>query len=104
LMAAIAVCGMSGLASLNGIAQRLLSQDVQLAQHAAEIHALVLQERRFEKDSFINLADDTKLASYAKKWDDTRGKLLKTIDAVRTLELTPDDAQATEQIARHFAS
>jgi methyl-accepting chemotaxis protein len=102
LMAAIAACGMWGLASVSGIAQRLLAQDVQLAQHAADIQSLVLQERRFEKDSFINLADEKKLASYQAKWNGARNKLLETLDAVRKLELTPEDAQAVEQMAKHF--
>jgi methyl-accepting chemotaxis protein len=103
LLAAVAGCGIWGLHTLAASTQRLLAQDVQLAQHAAEMQTLVLSERRFEKDTFINLADEDRRAGYVKKWNDARTRLVKTIAAVRALELTPEDAAAMEQVDRHFA-
>jgi methyl-accepting chemotaxis protein len=102
MMCGVAGAGMWGLNSLFGITNHVLMQDVQLAHHADEIQSLVLQERRFEKDAFINMADADKLASYVKKWQAARTRLGKVIEDTNRLELTPTDAQAVQEIGNHF--
>ncbi|HJW12332.1 MAG TPA: hypothetical protein VJ598_11120, partial [Albitalea sp.] len=62
-MCAVAAAGMWGINSLFAIATRVLEQDIRLAQQASEIQNLVLQERRYEKDAYINLGEADKLAS-----------------------------------------
>jgi PAS domain S-box-containing protein len=83
-----------GVLSLNRMfatADRAVAQDVQLAQRAAQIDILVLNERRFEKDTFINLADEGKFTSYLKKWSSARATLLAELAAARRLELDDSD-------------
>src|SRR5882762_3076373 len=102
MMCGVAGAGMWGLNSLFGITSHVLSQDVRLAQRADEIQNLVLQERRFEKDAFINMDNAEKLASYVKKWQGVRSKLDQVIEETRQLDLNATDAQALQEIGTHF--
>jgi len=101
-MAGVATCGIVGLNALYGLTRQTLDRDVALAQQAAQIQILVLQERRFEKDAFINLADEAKRADYAKKWGDARERLDKALDAAAKLELTAQDARELDTIRVGF--
>ena len=49
--------GLFGLHMLFSTAHYAMTNEVQLAQRASMINLLVLNERRFEKDAFINLTD-----------------------------------------------
>jgi methyl-accepting chemotaxis protein len=102
IMCAVAGTGMWGLGSLHDITTRVLTQDVRLAQLAADIRGFVLQERRFEKDAFINLADADKLAGYVNKWQEARVKLAQVIDETARLELNAQDLAALQEIRSHF--
>lgn len=102
LMCGVAGAGLWGLDSLFRITTHALAQDVALAQRAGDIRTLVLLERRFEKDAFINLADAAKLAGYVKKWQDVRAKLGQTIDETAKLELNAEDSAAMRDIGSHF--
>jgi methyl-accepting chemotaxis protein len=102
MMAAIAGAGMWGLNALYGMTRQTLETDVALAQHAADLQILVLQERRFEKDSFINLADADKRNGYVKKWKDAGTKLLATLDKARALNLSQEDQGDLAKIGDSF--
>jgi methyl-accepting chemotaxis protein len=104
ITAAIAGAGWWGMAALHAAAGRALGGDVRLAQQAGEIQMLVLLERRYEKDAFINLADAEKLSEYAAKWHDTRVRLAKAIDRARALELDAEDARGVAQLGAHLAA
>ncbi len=104
VMCGVAGTGMWGLGSLYDISTRVLQQDVKLAQDASDIQNYVLQERRFEKDAFINMAEADKLGGYVKKWQDARTKLGKSIGDAKTLQLDATDAQAINDISTHFAA
>jgi methyl-accepting chemotaxis protein len=102
IMAGVAMAGVWGAQSLYRISHHVLTQDVRLAQEAAEIRSEVLQARRFEKDAFINMADADKLASYRKKWSDARAQLEQALAETRRLELTGEDRQALDQMTEHL--
>jgi methyl-accepting chemotaxis protein len=91
LLLVSACFGVLGLNRLFSAADQAVTQDVPLAQQAAKIDILVLNERRFEKDSFINLADAGKLASYLKKWRDARATLFVEFATTRRLRLNDSD-------------
>jgi hypothetical protein len=61
LMAALLIVnagvGAFGIQSLFANAHRAITNDVQLAQTASIIGQLILNERRSEKDVFINIGD-----------------------------------------------
>ena len=98
LMAACVLTGVWGLNDMFGSAQHAVSNDVQLAQRTARIDVLVLNERRHEKDIFINLADEAKKKDYQKNWDDDLEALKSEINAVHALELSDEDHRAIEDM------
>ncbi len=98
LMLACAGVGIIGQHMLYKTAYHAATNDVQLAQSAAKIDSLVLTERRFEKDSFINMGDSEKLASYKQKWDVARAALSGEIAKANGFELTADDKKMLQQI------
>ena len=65
---------------------------------------MLLEERRFEKDSFINISDHKQIAAYAKKWDKSRVALANAIAMTRTLDLQNLDRQAIREIESDFGS
>ncbi len=103
-LAAVTGTGLWGINSLSTTSQRVLAQDVQLAQQSSGIQGLVLQERRYEKDALINMADEHKRGEYMKKWHAARVKLTEALARVRQLDLSPEDAKAVDAMGKHFAT
>ena len=81
---------------------RPVEQDFELSERAARITNLVLQVRRFEKDSFVDLLNRDLSASYAKKWDDSRALLSDAIARTNELNLSEQDRHALRQIATDY--
>jgi len=104
LTAGIAGSGVYGLFKLHVTSTAVLTQDVALAERAAQIQNGVLQARRFEKDAFINLADAEKLAPYLKKWQAARDGLVAAIDKAGALASDPEDRQAIDTMRQGLAA
>jgi PAS domain S-box-containing protein len=102
LLLVCAGVGIVGLNILHSTARHVISTDEELAQHAARIDILLLNERRFEKDTFINIADSATASSYADRWRETKATLLGELSASAAMELGAEDRQALEQIAAGF--
>ncbi|HEX3140997.1 MAG TPA: methyl-accepting chemotaxis protein [Rhizobacter sp.] len=103
-LAAVAATGLWGLDAMSSTTQRAIAQDVELAQQSADIQTLVLLERRYEKDAFINFSDASKRDDYLKKWQKTRARMAEALAKVKQLELTKEDAEAVDGMDKHFAS
>jgi methyl-accepting chemotaxis protein len=101
MLVAVAASGMWGMNSLFEISDRLLSQDVTLARDAAEVQVLVLQQRRFEKDAFLNFADAEKHGSYIKKWKAAQAQLSSVLDHAGKLDLNAEDAASLDSLRHH---
>jgi methyl-accepting chemotaxis protein len=99
LTAAVALAGIAGLNTLHDTSARVLSQDVALAESAADIRIGILQARRFEKDAIINLADAGKREPYVKKWRDAQQALQATLDQTRKLAQNAEDTKALDDMA-----
>jgi methyl-accepting chemotaxis protein len=99
LTAAVALAGIAGIHTLHRTSTQVLSQDVALAERAAEVRIGILQARRFEKDAFINLADAGKRDPYVKKWRDARQALDATFGETRKLSLNAEDTKALDDMA-----
>ncbi|MBS0396859.1 MAG: HAMP domain-containing protein, partial [Proteobacteria bacterium] len=104
LLVACAAVGVLALNLMYGTASRAVANDVQLAQRAGNVERLVLDERRFEKDAFINLADADALVAYRRKWEETATALEAALASVRRLSLVDADRQAMAQIAEGFGT
>jgi methyl-accepting chemotaxis protein len=103
LLACVSV-GVVGLNMMFSTANHAVSNDMQIAQRASSIERLVLNERRFEKDMFINLADSGKFTSYRHNWDAVKASLNNELAATRELDLTPDDRRTLGEISKRFDS
>jgi methyl-accepting chemotaxis protein len=104
LMAAIAACGVWGVHSLFQMTEQALERDVSLAQHAAELQALTLLERRYEKDSFFQIGQQDKRAAYLKKWKDAGQRLRTVLVAAQGHDMPGEDQEVLRQVERHFAA
>jgi PAS domain S-box-containing protein len=96
--------GAFGIQALFTNAHRAITNDVQLAQTASVIGQLILNERRFEKDVFINIGDARVRASYKKKWDAAKSSLDEHIAAAGKLDLAENDKKALGQVGDGFRS
>jgi PAS domain S-box-containing protein len=96
--------GALGIQALFTNAHRAITNDVQLSQTASVIGQLILNERRFEKDVFINIGDAGVRASYKKKWDAAKSALDEHITSASKLDLAQDDKKALDQIGDGFRS
>jgi methyl-accepting chemotaxis protein len=83
--------GVIGLNTMFATAQHTVSNDMGLAQRASSVERLVLNERRFEKDMFINLADTEKFTAYRRQWDAAKAALITELAAAGKLAVTADD-------------
>ena len=82
---------------------RTSRQDIELSERAARITNLVMQVRRFEKDSLLGLVNRDQDGTYAKKWDDSRGLLSDAIARTSDLDLSEQDRHALRQIATDYS-
>jgi methyl-accepting chemotaxis protein len=89
--------------------ENLVKEDVAFITLAQETHLKLIELRRFEKDSFLNIGDPTGQQQYLTKYD----KIAATLPALlsRLAELARQDGHLTPQIkdkvgtlARHFAA
>ncbi len=94
LLVGLALTGAWGQGQLYGLSHDALTQDVQLAHRAASIRSLVLQHRRFEKDTFIHLAAAETRQQYAKEWSSAHDALERALAEVEAMDLEPEDRDA----------
>ncbi len=102
VMIGLAATGLWGQSSLHEQVRRALEGDVEMAARAAAIEALVLQSRRYEKDSFINLADGDSLNAYEKRWQAVHAKLRDTLAQAISAAEDPLDRQALDSLAQNL--
>jgi hypothetical protein len=79
-----------------------VEHDVELSRHAADLTAMLLEQRRYEKDSIINVTDAPRSEAYARKWDEARVALGKTIDTLGRYDLDAADRQSLQEIRQDF--
>lgn len=85
LLIAMVIAGSAGLGSIQRTAQSLLDEEVALATNAQLIQRLALEERRYEKDTFINIGSPDKVSSYHDKWNAARQRLADALLAGQQL-------------------
>jgi methyl-accepting chemotaxis protein len=77
IVLAVAVMGYSGIGSVAGLAQDIVSVESVMAIGSKDLQSAVLNLRRYEKDTFLNIDDNAKSADYLSKWKKER-ELLET--------------------------
>jgi len=76
------------------------ARDLEVSVQAENIMAMLLEQRRYEKDSIINMSDPPQSDAYARKWNTAHDSMVSTLDALGMLDLTADDAQSLGEIKR----
>ncbi|MHB0776450.1 methyl-accepting chemotaxis protein [Halomonas sp. WWR20] len=79
LLIGVLGAGLLGLQAVENTAKTALEVDAKLVSNAALVQQLALEERRYEKDTFINIGDAEKVLSYQKKWENSRQRLIDTL-------------------------
>jgi methyl-accepting chemotaxis protein len=72
-------------------AVRRADRDLAVSRQAEYMTTMLLEQRRYEKDSIINVADPVQSESYARQWDLARMAALGSVDALGSLDLTNED-------------
>jgi methyl-accepting chemotaxis protein len=94
LLAGVSLAGTWGIARVSGATLDALRSDAALAQVAARVRSLVLELRRYEKDTFINLDAAPVRAGYVAKWRSAHDALVKELDALKGLVRGDEDRAA----------
>jgi methyl-accepting chemotaxis protein len=92
LVAATSTAGVYGIVTTKNNADYLL-QLSSIAKSAADIRRITLDERRYEKDMFINIEDKKTVQSYKDKWDASNADLTKRLTVA--IENTADQEDRT---------
>jgi methyl-accepting chemotaxis protein len=93
-----AAAGAWGIAGLQRTALATLQGDVRFSTTVRRIQADLLELRRYEKDSFINIGDAAAVASYRDKWSKAHDTTERDLDTMRTFPagLQPADRFAAQ--------
>ncbi|GEK72109.1 MULTISPECIES: methyl-accepting chemotaxis protein [Halomonas] len=82
--------GLRGLSQVRDTAVDTLNVDAATALNAARVQQLSLELRRYEKDTFINLREADRVASYRDKWLGAHADLDDVLTRGAELAPTPD--------------
>src|SRR5690349_14642000 len=98
LVSIVATAGFWGLSRMAATVNGILNGDAKLMYWAdnAQQHALDL--RRYEKDTFLNIADPTAVTDYLTKWDKAYRDLNDDIDHLDKLVTTPEDREVVRNL------
>jgi methyl-accepting chemotaxis protein len=76
----------------------LLEGEIRVAQNAERARANVNGMRRFEKDSYLNIADKGKEAEYEVKWREQHDHLVARLSDIDRYAVTDADRQTVAQM------
>ena len=83
---------------------RRTRQDFMASRQADNLMTMLLQQRRYEKDSILTLSDPDRSGAYAQKWKDTRIALMEAVDVLGSLDLPEEDRRSLAQIRSDLGS
>lgn len=85
LLAVATGVGLLSLSNFKSTAEEALSVNAAVALNAQEIQILAREERRYEKDVFININKPEKVQSYFERWQQTGEHLNQALEKGRAL-------------------
>ena len=74
------------------------ASDLAVGRQAEYMTAMLLEQRRYEKDSIINMSDPTETEAYARRWEKARVAMQGSIDALGSANLAVEDRQSLTAI------
>ncbi|GAB7027655.1 HAMP domain-containing methyl-accepting chemotaxis protein [Geotalea toluenoxydans] len=99
----VGLVGYWGVNAVSGTTVAMLDGDAVIAQHSARARANILGLRRYEKDTFINIASMDKVDEYFKKWNGEREKVEERIAALEKVAVTTQDKEQVKIIKDKLA-
>ncbi|WP_266170036.1 methyl-accepting chemotaxis protein [Dyella subtropica] len=99
LVLTTAAVGAWGITGLNRTAVATLQGDVKFSTTVRRIQADLLELRRYEKDSFINIGNADTVASYRAKWTKAHDTTVRDLETMRSF---PAGAVAAAKFAEHL--
>lgn len=91
LLVAIGSSGYWGIEAITHETMKVLGGDAKVVVLAARVKSTTLELRRYEKDSFLNVADAQVRNQYVTKWDNQRQKLHEVLAELEKFQLSADD-------------
>ncbi|HEX6159412.1 MAG TPA: MCP four helix bundle domain-containing protein, partial [Thermoanaerobaculia bacterium] len=85
LVGVVAAAGFWGLSQMVTSVDTILNRDAKLMEHASGLESNTLNLRRLEKDVFLNVADEEKVAEYSAKWKGANVEALQNLDRLQQL-------------------
>jgi methyl-accepting chemotaxis protein len=85
LALALAGSGYWGLSNVAATAEHILDVDVAGADMAGQVHSNALELRRYEKDYFLNLANQKERDEYLQKWQASKEQMVQRLDKLNGL-------------------
>ena len=92
LVGVVAAAGFWGLSQISTTVESIMTRDAKLMEYASDLEAKTLNMRRYEKDVFLNVADDEKVAEYAAKWKTAHAAASANLDKLQQLSAAADAA------------
>jgi hypothetical protein len=77
--------------SASRAAAREAATDLAVGRQAEYMTAMLLEQRRYEKDSIINMGDPTVIEAYARQWERARAAMQGSMDALGSANLASED-------------
>ena len=100
LMAAASVANLVTTRShLPGL-DRMVNTDAVLAFEGADLRAVLLEMRRYEKDLFLNIADPTKVSEYEAKWKEHYDEQIHTLDSLDKVAVAAADKEYLTKVRK----
>ena len=91
ILLGIGGAGYWGMQSVSDRTVQMLRTDAVIADSSSRARANVNAMRRYEKDTFINIASAAKMEEYVKSWNEQRGHLEGRIAALEKVATLPQD-------------
>ena len=92
LVGFVAAAGFWGLSQMVSTVDAILNVDAKRMQHASGLESSTLNMRRYEKDVFLNVADESKVAEYSEKWQAARDEASEHLTELRRLSNVAEEA------------
>jgi hypothetical protein len=84
--------------SASRTAAREAASDLAVGRQAEYMTAMLLEQRRYEKDSIINMGDPTVIEAYARQWERARAAMEGSLNTLGSANLAMEDRQSLRAI------
>ena len=98
LMLALAGAGYWGAKTAADASNSMVTEEVPELALALRVQSGVLTLRRYEKDMFLNLADQTAFEGYVGKWNEAHAGVKARLDSLSATASDPEEIQTANQM------